>query len=369
MVDIMPISLPRLALGVIGILVAFSAVKILALLGYFGSLQEGFAIGEVIFAVLLVGVVTQALMMYGQLRKRALIEMSKAWIYLIGMSLIATAATAVGFTFLFLGEILREYFVHLLSLVDWMYFLAFVLMLYGLNHQYKLMKTHAQTKAFFTDISTGPGKAEPAQGNPFAKWFGDDLPKLRVIPIIVSGSIPISVLINKMVSALKGSYSPILMLGPTTPSQLPISGMKALWVTDIEEKLENVITAPPKALTEISIFITGATKVSEEAKPILLGDFLDSILPQTSLNTLNSFYSVVVGKFKTAGKTAFIFLQDGLHEEAKITLVKRFADSLVEIRESEVKGKRVEEIKVSNFVSRVYKDWEALRPDDIFSSR
>lgn len=336
----------------------FSVARVLTLLGYFGNQQTALGIGGIIFAAFLIFIVGISLMTFNLLRKRALIEMSRAWTFVVASVVLFALAEGVGVISL-LAQLAAEYSFILFTTVDWMFFAAFVLMLRGLQLQYKVLRFRKESATLFA----GMGKVEVAKGgrDALSDWLGDDLNKYHVVVFAIRGVVPIKMLTARIVEALKPFYSPILALGPTSPTELARDGLKALWVTDIiEEKPQDVVVTPPRALTEISIFMTGATKAPEDARPILVGDFLDGVIPHVPFNTFSSFYSVVAGKFRASGKTAILMIQEDMHEEQMATLVKRHADLLIEMREREEKGKRLEEVRISNHLAKDYSDWKSF---------
>lgn len=183
----------------------------------------------------------------------------------------------------------------------------------------------------------------------------------RVIAILIKGNIRGENIIQDVMSRLEPNNAPILLLGPTAPTQLSLSeDIKVGWVTsvsDISDMAYRILS--PENATETSIFLTKTLKsLPEDMKPVILGDFLDNMIPHMSESLFYKYYSGLASNARVANYTAVFVVKADIHSEININVVKRFADVIIENRESEKKGKLIREVRVSNLVDNIHTDWE-----------
>jgi hypothetical protein len=128
----------------------------------------------------------------------------------------------------------------------------------------------------------------------------------------------------------------LLALGPTSPLSLGCRPChRILWATflhgtDVRNHLAPVIV-PPTHLTDLSVALQ---KLSTTKNPVrlLLGDFLDNLLPVSTDSAAFTFLCTLFTKIRESEQTAFFLLTEDMHDAKKIMMVKRFADVLIEYR-------------------------------------
>jgi len=128
----------------------------------------------------------------------------------------------------------------------------------------------------------------------------------------------------------------LLALGPTSPLSLGCRPYhRILWATflhdaDVRNHLAQVIV-PPTHLTDLSVAFQ---KLSTTKNPVrlLLGDFLDNLLPVSTDSSAFTFLCTLFTKIRESEQTAFFLLTKDMHDAKKIMMVKRFADVLIEYR-------------------------------------
>jgi len=155
----------------------------------------------------------------------------------------------------------------------------------------------------------------------------------------------------------------LLALGPTSPLSLGCrTCQRILWATflhdtDIRNNLEPVIV-PPTHLTDLSVSFQ---KLSSTNNPVrlLLGDFLDNVLPVSTDSAAFIFLCTLLTKIRESEQTAFFLLTEDMHDPKKIMMVKRFADVLIEYRNTgEGSGCEVETRSV-DLTQDHYGDWNS----------
>jgi hypothetical protein len=95
----------------------------------------------------------------------------------------------------------------------------------------------------------------------------------------------------------------------------------------------------------------------EGVKPVILGDFLDNMLPHMDESLFYKYYSDLASAARIAHHTLVFIVKVDIHPEVNINVVKRFADVIIENREREEKGSLVREVRVSNRVDNIHTDW------------
>jgi hypothetical protein len=182
-----------------------------------------------------------------------------------------------------------------------------------------------------------------------------------VIAILINGNIGAEKVIHDLMSRLEGRGVPILLLGPTAPTQLSLpKNAKIGWVTTISgvPKMEYPILSPEDP-SRVSIFLNKALKtLPQGSRAVILGDFLDNMIPQMNESLFYKYYSDLASAARVLNYTVVFVVKADIHSEVDVNVVRRFADVIIENREREEKGRLVREVRVSNQVDNVYTDWE-----------
>jgi hypothetical protein len=182
-----------------------------------------------------------------------------------------------------------------------------------------------------------------------------------VIAILIKGNIGAEKVVHDIMSRLEGRCTPILLLGPTSPTQLNLpKDAKLGWVTTISgvSELEYSILSPEDP-SMVSVFLTKTLKsLPENSKTIILGDFLDNMIPQMDESLFYKYYSDIASAARILNYTVVFIVNADIHSEVNINVVKRFADVIIENREREDHGRLIREVRVSNRVDNIQKDWE-----------
>ena len=164
-----------------------------------------------------------------------------------------------------------------------------------------------------------------------------------------------------LMSRLGPRCTPILLLGPTAPTQLSLpKGARIGWVTTVSgvSNLEYPIL-PPEDPTAVSMFLTRTLEaLPEDAQPVILGDFLDNMIPHMDEGLFYKYYSDLASAARVLDHTVVFIVNADIHSEVEVNVVKRFADVIIENREREEKGRLVREVRVSNRVDNIHTDWE-----------
>jgi KaiC/GvpD/RAD55 family RecA-like ATPase len=121
----------------------------------------------------------------------------------------------------------------------------------------------------------------------------------------------------------------------------------------------NYSVISPEDPTTINIFLSKVLEtLPEDRKPVILGDFLDNMIPNMSEELFYKYYSDLASRVKISNHTAVFIVNADIHHEIDISVVKRFADVIIENREREERGKLIREIRVSNRVDNIHTNWE-----------
>ena len=183
----------------------------------------------------------------------------------------------------------------------------------------------------------------------------------RVLAIIIKGNIGAEKVIHDLMSRLDPRCEPILLLGPTAPTQLSLSKkVKIGWVTTVSgvSDLEYSILSPEDP-SMVAVFLKKTLDaLPEDKKPIILGDFLDNMIPNMDEGLFYKYYSDLASAARILNHTIVFVVKADIHSDVIINVVKRFADVIIENREREEKGKLVREVRVSNQVDDIHTDWE-----------
>jgi hypothetical protein len=183
----------------------------------------------------------------------------------------------------------------------------------------------------------------------------------RVLAILIKGNIGAENVIHDIVSRLDARCAPILLLGPTAPTQLiPPEKAKIGWVTTISgvSKPEYPVLSPEDP-SMVSVFLNKTLEtVPEGMKPVVLGDFLDNMIPHMDESLFYKYYSDLASAARISNYTVVFVVKADIHREVDINVVKRFADVIIENREREEKGRLIREVRVSNQVDNVHTDWK-----------
>jgi hypothetical protein len=182
-----------------------------------------------------------------------------------------------------------------------------------------------------------------------------------VIAIPIKGNIGAEKVVQDLIYRLDTRCTPILLLGPTAPTQLSLPiNPKIGWVTTISgvSELEYPILSPEDP-SMVSVFLNNTLKIlPENSKPVVIGDFLDNMIPHMDESLFYKYYSDLASAARILNYTIVFVVNADIHREVDINVVKRFADVIIENREREEKGRLVREVRLSNQVDNKYTDWE-----------
>jgi hypothetical protein len=194
----------------------------------------------------------------------------------------------------------------------------------------------------------------------FLKGLKKPIDQYRVLAILIR-DIGAEDVIRDLLSRLEPRCTPILLLGPTAPTQLSLpKEAKIGWVTTVSgvSKLDYPVLSPEDPTT-VSMFLSKALgALSSDAKPVILGDFLDNMIPYMDKRLFHKVYSDLASAAQVSNHTAVFIVNADIHSAVEVNVVKRFADVIIENREREERGRLVREVRVSNRVDEIHTDWE-----------
>jgi hypothetical protein len=190
------------------------------------------------------------------------------------------------------------------------------------------------------------------------------LNEYRVIAITIQGDIGTELVIDELLSNLDEQWSPVVMLGPTSPTEITVpQRAKLAWVSNLSGVTEHHYTLlSPSNPTEVNIFISEAMKSTSAGKTlIIIGDFMDNMIPFMKDESFFRYYSELASRIKVLNHTAVFIVKSDIHSDVTINVVKRFADVVIENREREIRGERmIREVRVSNKIDNFSTEWEKI---------
>ena len=195
----------------------------------------------------------------------------------------------------------------------------------------------------------------------FLKGLKRPIDQYRVLAILLQGNIGAKNVTHDVLSRLEPTCIPVLLLGPTAPMQLSIPHeAKVGWVTVVSgvPKLDYPLLSPEDP-TEVSVFLTKTLDaLPRDVKPVILGDFLDNMIPHMDESLFYKYYSDQASAARVSNRTLISIVNVDIHRQEDINVVKRFADVIIENREREERGRLIREVRVSNRVDNIHTDWE-----------
>jgi hypothetical protein len=135
---------------------------------------------------------------------------------------------------------------------------------------------------------------------------------------------------------------------------------KVGWVTGVSgvPNLDYPLLSPEDP-TAVSVFLSKTLDaLPKDVKPVILGDFLDNMIPHMDGSLFYKYYSDQASATRVSNRTLIPIVNVDIHREEDINVVKRFADVIIENREREERGRLIREVRVSNRVDNVHTDWE-----------
>jgi hypothetical protein len=182
-----------------------------------------------------------------------------------------------------------------------------------------------------------------------------------VVAILIKGNIGAEKVVRDLLSRLESRCVPILLLGPTAPTQLVLpKNAKIGWITTISgvPKMEYPILSPEDP-SMVTVFLNKTLKtLPEGSRPVILGDFLDNMIPHMDEGLFYKYYSDLASAARVLSHTVVFIVKADIHSDVDVNVVRRFADVIIENREREERGKLVREVRVSNRVDNIHTDWE-----------
>jgi hypothetical protein len=194
----------------------------------------------------------------------------------------------------------------------------------------------------------------------FLKGLKKPIDQYRVLAILIR-DIGAEDITRDLMSRLEPRCVPILLLGPTAPTQLPFAtDTKIGWVTSVSGvPSPGYSILPPQDPTAVSVFLARTLRtLPTGAKPVILGDFLDNMIPHMDEGHFYSYYSDLASAARVSDHTVVVIVNADIHSDVEVNVVKRFADVIIENREREEKSRLVREVRVSNRVDNIHTDWE-----------
>jgi hypothetical protein len=166
-----------------------------------------------------------------------------------------------------------------------------------------------------------------------------------------------------------GIRAVLLALGPTSPLSLGCSAsQKILWATFLHDmNIRNAgepTVVPPTHLTDLSVSFEKLCGTGEPVR-LLIGDFLDSVLSVSTDSATFAFLCNLLSRIRESGQTAFFLLTEDMHDPKKITMVKRFADVVIEYRHSQKDTRHGVETRIIDFSRGNYSDWRRNGSSDM----
>jgi hypothetical protein len=113
---------------------------------------------------------------------------------------------------------------------------------------------------------------------------------------------------------------------------------------------------PPTHLTDLSVSFEKLCGTENPVR-LLMGDFLDSVLSVSTDSATFAFLCNFLSKIRESGQTAFFLLTEDMHDPKKITMVKRFADVVIEYRHSQEDSRHGVETRITDLSRGYYSDW------------
>jgi hypothetical protein len=194
----------------------------------------------------------------------------------------------------------------------------------------------------------------------FLKGLKKPIDRYSVLAILIR-NIGAEDITRDLMSRLEPRCAPILLLGPTAPTQLsPAAGTTIGWVTTVSGGASAGYTVlPPEDPTAISMFLARTLgALPRDTRPVILGDFLDNMIPHMDEGLFYSYYADLASAARVSDHTVVLIVNADIHSEVEVSVVKRFADVIIENREREERGRLVREVRVSNRVDDIHTDWE-----------
>jgi hypothetical protein len=195
----------------------------------------------------------------------------------------------------------------------------------------------------------------------FLKGLKKPIDQYRVVAILLDGNVGAENVTHDVLSHLEPACVPVLLLGPTAPTQLSLPPVaKVAWVTGVSGSSKpGYAVLSPEDPTAVSVFLTKTLDaLPDGAKPVILGDFLDNMIPHMDESLFYKYYSEQASAARVSTRTLIPIVHVDIHRDVDVHVVKRFADVIIENREREVRGRLIREVRVSNRVDDIHTDWE-----------
>jgi len=189
------------------------------------------------------------------------------------------------------------------------------------------------------------------------------LDQYRVIAVTIQGNIATELVINQLLARIEEKWRPIVLLGPTSPTQIARPrGVKVGWVVSLPGiSTPDYTVLSPANPSEVNIFIAEEMKEKSNGHlPVLVGDFLDNMIPLMREEAFYKYYSELASRIKLLNHTGVFIIKSDIHPEVAVNVIKRFADVIIENREREDRNKIIREVRISNKVDNLQTDWQAV---------
>lgn len=130
-----------------------------------------------------------------------------------------------------------------------------------------------------------------------------------------------------------------LILGPTDPLDCQLFEKRQIgWLTweenDPQKGRPALTILKPSDLVGLRLYVSDILS-KEHGRLALIGDFLDTVCTSVSSNeTLFILVSQIATRMKSHGAAGIFIVSEGLYDETRLALVRRFADKVVRIKVS-----------------------------------
>lgn len=189
------------------------------------------------------------------------------------------------------------------------------------------------------------------------------LDQYRLIAIAIQGNIGTEQVLNELVAKLEPRWHPILLLGPTAPTQIRYPrGARIGWITSLSGVADREYAVlSPSNPSDVNLFVADAVKHAPQGStPVIIGDFLDNMIPLMKDDSFFRYYSELASRIKLQNHTGVLIIKSDIHPEVAVNVVKRFADVIIENREREERNRLIREVRVSNKVDNIHTEWQRV---------
>jgi hypothetical protein len=194
-------------------------------------------------------------------------------------------------------------------------------------------------------------------------YLKKELYDYSIFIICLQGNIGVIPLVEEAINGFQGDFDVTLLLGPTPPSLIAFSKIRIAVVGSVfgsEKEKKDYVTLSSSNLSDVDIYISEILS-DKNKRHVFIGDFLDNILTQQTIDTISSYYSNLINRLRVNNCIAILLIQKELHSFQKIGLIKRYADVVVDLQEKSIGDRILFQVRFSNYVDGIYSDWIPYR--------